>query len=225
MKKTYAVTIPVLGFCTKWVEAENEDEAIELAEETGFSSYEPEEHVRLATYYDDAQLEDFSHSGVEVEEDPEKLDIHNLCKHWKLYWVVTFCHSEDWFVLARTKKDAEEFHEAEEGMDPFTAGAKLVRYVDPLLMRKEQGRIVENEREAGAKNPEASLLSPHWPSSELLRELGGKFLNADPVLRVVQFDDSVFTEGSMQKVIDSLTGAIYIDDEGKEVKADKITEA
>jgi hypothetical protein len=42
-----------------------------------------------------------------------------------LYWVTTPDHSEDWFILARTRRSAAKFHDIYEGYDDQYATAQL----------------------------------------------------------------------------------------------------
>jgi hypothetical protein len=43
-----------------------------------------------------------------------------------LYWVYTYDHHEDWFVYARSSREAREFHENDVGYGPGDARASLV---------------------------------------------------------------------------------------------------
>lgn len=66
-----------------------------------------------------------------------------------LYWVETDDHGEDWFVVARNPREAENYHEKSEGYDLGDARATFV-----------------------ARVPRHVQARPGWPSDELLKACG-----------------------------------------------------
>lgn len=71
---------------------------------------------------------------------------------WGLYWVEDPWHSEDWFIVARSKREAERKYEDAEGMNPRTATAELITRLPADATAEERSRF--------------------WPSSETLRRCG-----------------------------------------------------
>lgn len=96
---------------------------------------------------------------------------------WKLYWCTTEDHDEDWFVVARSNREARRFHEDVEGYGPGDADAVLV-------MRFPAELQAAAAAEAG------------WPSLKFLRECGGEILRSESP-RVVRFGERVFSEGML----------------------------
>ena len=99
----------------------------------------------------------------------------------KLHWVTTPDHDEDWFIVAANRKQAEIFHEQNEGYLPGDATAEEIMTI-PDTVTAETG----------------------WPSEELLLALGAKFLEDGPA-RVVVIGDRKFCEGLLEETIRSLS--------------------
>ena len=94
-----------------------------------------------------------------------------------LYWVTTEDHAEDWFVVANTAHEATIFHENAEGYAYGDVTAEMI-----------------------AKIPDEVNASTGWPSDEVLRACGAKFLSEAPA-RVVEIGDRRFAEGLMESTI------------------------
>jgi hypothetical protein len=100
----------------------------------------------------------------------------------KLYWATTTDGYEDWFVVAKSKKEAAEFHEYAEGFDPEYANAKLICSIPKELIEKYK------------------INEANWPSLELIGELGGKIISdANP--RRVNFNGKIYKEGTFTESI------------------------
>ena len=76
---------------------------------------------------------------------------------WKLYWCETEDHDEDWFIIARSAREATEYHEDMEGYDRGEAKAELVCVMPSSL---------QGDSQHGAR----------YPSIETLRACGGEIL-------------------------------------------------
>jgi len=101
-----------------------------------------------------------------------------------LYWVTTPDGNEDWFVVAKSQILAEQFHEHAEGYDYNYAKAKLVCSISKEIYSKYQ-----NDME-----PE------HWPTHELLKDLGAKIL-AEGNPRIVNINGQVYSEGNFTESV------------------------
>jgi hypothetical protein len=97
----------------------------------------------------------------------------------KVFWVTTPDGYENWFVVARTKKDAEISHEIDEGYNPNYAHATFVCDV-PLNLHK-------------VYRPDKKIKT-YWPRLAMLEELGFKVISRTSP-RVVNKDGRIFTEG------------------------------
>jgi hypothetical protein len=91
-----------------------------------------------------------------------------------LYWCTTPDHSEDWFVVARTERAAERYHERAEGYDRDDAVAELVCELPASV------------------NFEGAC----WPSEEALRACGAETMTVDGA-RIVRIGDRLFGEGTV----------------------------
>jgi hypothetical protein len=102
----------------------------------------------------------------------------------KLYWVETADHDEDWFIVARSKRQAERFHEDAEGYDKGDAEAEHIATLPPELQEVDTG----------------------WPDDEVVIACGGKIIEHEQNamqeivgagMREVHFGDRVFKEGDI----------------------------
>lgn len=101
---------------------------------------------------------------------------------FKLYWLETADHSEDWFVVARTAREARRFHEDEEGYDRGDAVCKRVKTLG------DEGR-------AG------------WPTHEELVDYGLTIVQAEQP-RIVEYMGVRYSEGTLDHEIQVNT-ALY----------------
>ena len=92
---------------------------------------------------------------------------------WKLYWCTTADGDEDWFVIARSPREAARFHENQEGYDAGDADAAYACDVPQSYSIEQVG----------------------WPNNDLL-ELVGRFLRKESP-RVVEINGRVFSEGTL----------------------------
>ena len=92
----------------------------------------------------------------------------------KLFWVTTEDHTEDWFVFAETKEEAEEMHEDFEGIDEGDARAVEVMDV-PVNIAVEKG----------------------WPYNDQLIKMGGIFIQLEP-MRIVKINGVIYVEGDLE---------------------------
>ena len=99
----------------------------------------------------------------------------------KLYWVTTPDHDEDWFILARSKRQAERFHEDFEGYPrDYTHAELILTDVESKLSKLDE--------------------IPVHPQLEDLLALGFKeILKGD--IRKICLGDRVFTEGALEALI------------------------
>ena len=102
-----------------------------------------------------------------------------------LYWVETFDHDEDWFVVARSAGEAKSFFVNYEGYGYEDATARLV-----------------------ARFEDTRGLEVGWPEDEVLERCGGKILNAETP-RVVEIGGERYCEGLLQHEILTLTDNIF----------------
>lgn len=103
----------------------------------------------------------------------------------KLYWVTTDDHDEDWFIVAKSRPEAERIHEGAEGYAPGDAHARyVVTLPDALQETTETG----------------------WPDNEVVIACGGKLTEHEQNslqyimgsgCRKVRFGDRIFCEGDI----------------------------
>lgn len=110
----------------------------------------------------------------------------------KLYWVETADHHEDWFVIARTARDARRFFEETEGYDSGDATSRLVGHL-PEELQSEVGNWW-TAREVGP------FTSPCWPSEAHLKACGGVYLMKDDT-RVVLLGGRAYAEGLLEREV------------------------
>lgn len=101
---------------------------------------------------------------------------------FKLYWVETDDHDEDWFVVARTAREARRFHEIQEGYHPGDAFATRVKTLG------DEGRT-------------------GWPTHEELVEYGMTIVRAEQP-RVVEYEGVQYSEGTLDHEI-AVNSAAY----------------
>lgn len=99
-------------------------------------------------------------------------------KRWSVYWCFSECHCEDWFVVARTWREARRFFADYEDM-----GIEEVD-VDRLLALPEGVTVVE----------------PGWADEGLLRACGAKILRTDNP-RAAELKGVVYQEGHMNFIL------------------------
>ena len=97
-----------------------------------------------------------------------------------LYWVTTEDHDEDWFILAKTTRAAENYHSQYEGYERGDAQAELILPAGEELL---QGPI------------------PRHAQLKELQKLGFEILNADPNGRSVRRSGRTFVEGHLESMV------------------------
>lgn len=105
---------------------------------------------------------------------------------WALYWCETPDHDEDWFVIARTAREARRFFELDEGYDPGDAEASRICGLP----------------EGDSRN------KPGWAQLDLLARCGGKIVQAAGV-RIVEIRGVVYTEGRFDYQLDQLNDDVF----------------
>src|SRR5690606_10906485 len=101
----------------------------------------------------------------------------------KLYWAMTGGSEEDWFIVARSARDAAFEHAAAEGFDPEDPSAEYIMDIPPSLQRRLASADV------------------CWPDHETLIECGAKFIR-EVSPRVVEIAGRTFTEGMMERLVE-----------------------
>ena len=104
---------------------------------------------------------------------------------YKLYWVATDDHDEDWFVIAQDEFQAMDFFETFEGYDPGEAWAEEILQI-----------------------PDHISCKSGWPDHDLLVSLGAKFLHDDDI-RVVEINGKTYCEGMLESEIKEITDNVY----------------
>ena len=102
----------------------------------------------------------------------------------KLYWVTTPDGFEDWFVVGRSKKQAERYHEYAEGFDLNYATATLICNIPYELENKF--RIFDIKEHPDRQE--------YWPTLELLKALNFIIVHKGSPRQVAK-DGIVYTEG------------------------------
>jgi hypothetical protein len=108
---------------------------------------------------------------------------------FKLYWCETEDHDEDWFIVAKSKREACRCHE---GMEGYWVGDAWATYVCTVPEDIAQSMNV----------------STGWPKHELIEACGGEFIKDGEMktvmhemmgvgCRTVKFNDKVYTEGDL----------------------------
>lgn len=96
----------------------------------------------------------------------------------KLFWLTSIIKTEDWFVVAETKRKAERFFEDAEGFGKYEGKAKNICNISNDLISKYE---IEKEE---------------YPRHELIKDLGGIFHSED-VPRIVNFNGNLYIEGHL----------------------------
>ena len=104
-------------------------------------------------------------------------------KGFKLYWCWTLDETEDWFVTAKTEKQAARFFADEEGFDRKEAFARQVGIIPDRLQ---------------------SVVQLGYPLEEVIEACGGTFFHHQTP-RVVRLESKIthetFTEGYMECMV------------------------
>jgi hypothetical protein len=94
----------------------------------------------------------------------------------KLYWCWTDDHDEDWFIVARSARQARRFHESQEGYNHGDAGSALVAHVPAAF---------QSERYVG------------WPRRSLLEGCGAE-IERWQTPRIVRIGGIRYAEGMLE---------------------------
>jgi hypothetical protein len=118
-----------------------------------------------------------------------------------LYWVITEDHEEDWFVVANSAEEAATFHEDAEGYEPGDATAEMILVI-----------------------PRGVVVNTGWPSDDVLKSCGAKFLCEAPT-RVVEIGHRRFCEGLLESSIRTIDDDMFeAIGKGRPNKTEKSTE-
>ncbi len=109
----------------------------------------------------------------------------------QLYWATTEDHSEDWFIIANSEKEAGKLNELMEGYDDGDATTEVVVNI-----------------------PEGIPVEPGWPEEALLETLGARFIKRDSV-RVIEIAGRKFCEGLLESTIRSLDDVFESQGQGR----------
>lgn len=96
----------------------------------------------------------------------------------KLYWVFSKTKTEDWFVIAKSKLQAERFFENAEGFDMYDGQAELICVVPKEIINKYD------------------IYEENFANLEILKELGG-VVYSEEVPRIVNINGKVYVEGHL----------------------------
>lgn len=100
----------------------------------------------------------------------------------KLYWVTTDDHSEDWFILATTRRSAASYHVRYEGYNAHDASARMI-VANAHLPKYFNGP------------------PPCHAQIEDLDALGFEIADDYPHQRVVRYKGETFVEGFMEALV------------------------
>jgi hypothetical protein len=106
-----------------------------------------------------------------------------MTKDINLYWVSTGDNSEDWFIFAKTERDARRYHSDYEGFD-------TIRGITAEL-------IIEDIKLPKLANGEPPV---HAPLPDL-KKLGFTILDPNPNQRAVRLAGRAFVEGIYEAII------------------------
>lgn len=111
----------------------------------------------------------------------------------KLYWLTDPHHEDDWFVVARSDRDARGFYLYDVGDDASAAHAygceRILRLPKELQKVDDEVFNIHDDHDSG------------WPTHELLRRCGAVFLREDSA-RVVCIGGRAFTEGMLDAEVE-----------------------
>ncbi|MEA3451535.1 MAG: hypothetical protein U9Q83_06480 [Bacteroidota bacterium] len=110
-----------------------------------------------------------------------------------LYWCTTPCESENWFVFAKTKKQASQWFEDEEGFDTSYADAEFICEVPNFPDKPE-----ERDRSE----------FPDWAQIPDLVKLGFKIVQEDEP-RKVEYNGQIYEEGDLTYEAQRLNNIIH----------------
>jgi hypothetical protein len=99
-----------------------------------------------------------------------------------LYWVTTDDNSEDWFIFARTRRAAANFHENYEGYNTYDASARTI------LSNVQLVKYVNGP-------------PPCHAQIEDLWALGFEIVDSPKFERAVRFREELFVEGGMEALV------------------------
>jgi hypothetical protein len=116
---------------------------------------------------------------------------------FRLYWVETEDHDEDWFVVEEDEEAAAFFHEMAEGYDEDYAEASLVCEL-PVGVDAEAG----------------------WPSFEVLEACGANIVRRETP-RVVEIGGRVYCEGALDDEINRVTDDLFEKRDGSRLNRTK----
>lgn len=97
---------------------------------------------------------------------------------WALYWCETADHDEDWFVIARTAREARRFFEEYEDYSPGHAEASRICGVPEAVVIRE----------------------PCWALEDVLRHCGAQILQTQEP-RLVEIQGIRYEEGGLDALI------------------------
>lgn len=104
-------------------------------------------------------------------------------KDINLYWVSTGDNSEDWFIFAKTERDARRYHSDYEGFETIRGITAELIIEDVKLRKLENG-----EPPTHAQLPD-------------LKKLGFTILDPNPYQRVVRLGRRTFVEGIIEAIV------------------------
>ena len=111
----------------------------------------------------------------------------------KLYWLTDPHHEDDWFVVARSARDARGFYLYDIGDDLSAAHAygceRILRLPKDFQKVDDEVFNIHDDHDSG------------WPTHELLRHCGAVFLREDSA-RVVQIGGGQFAEGMLDEEVE-----------------------
>lgn len=128
---------------------------------------------------------------------------------YALYWCSTEDGDEDWFVVAKSARNARRFHELEEGYDPGDADAEFVCHL-PESLHRDGGWV-----RSGIHGEEQVFTESYWPDRATLIACGAEIFEqprdalqqiVDSGTKIVKFGDRVFQAGDIVANVDRELG-------------------
>jgi len=138
-----------------------------------------------AEFQDNQTLQNKLNKVKGKEEEEEKEDDKGL----KLYWVTDLADSESWFVMAKTKNNAQKFYAEYETLDSYNYGidAEEIMEIPVEVFKKHYN---------GEKTPIHAQIP-------ILIEMGFKLISPEKnITKVVEYKGRRFCEGVTQMMID-----------------------